>query len=354
MKILVAGDWHSELHEEAVCRAFSSLGHEIFRFSWHQYFKPIEGFYSFFAKFSRKLQNKLIAGPLIAQINADFVRTSLNLKPDVIFIYRGTHIIEDSLIIVKQSLPATILVGYNNDDPFADGHNKLLWRHFLAAVPAYDLMLAYRLHNIKEFRRIGAQRVELLRSWFIPERNRPVQLTPEEQKKFVCDVVFAGHYEPDGRDALLELILREGFNLKLFGPEWNLISQRSQLLRQLAPIVPLRGEDYNKALCGAKIALCLLSKLNRDTYTRRCFEIPAAGTFMLAEYSEDLASMFQEGVEAEFFRSTEELLEKLRYYLHHKEERQAVAVSGYHRVIADGHDVVSRMRRMLKYIPEVK
>ena len=44
MKILVAGDCHSELHEEAVCKAFKELGHEVLKFGWHDYFKPTNGF----------------------------------------------------------------------------------------------------------------------------------------------------------------------------------------------------------------------------------------------------------------------------------------------------------------------
>jgi len=350
MKVLVAGDWHSELHEEVVVRAFAALGQEAFRFSWHEYFTSVGGFWSGAARWSGRVQNKLIAGPLVARLNSDFVELALQIRPDAIFVYRGTHITARSLQRIRGELPSTVLIGYNNDDPFAKGHSRLLWRHFLAAVPAYDLMLAYRLHNVEDFWRAGARRVELLRSWYVPGRNRPVSLSAEERERYLCELVFAGHYEPDGRLALLERIAREGFQLRLFGPEWERVAGRSPDLGRLGPVVSLGGEEYNKALCGGKIALCLLSKLNRDTYTRRCFEIPAAGTMMLAEYSDDLARLFREGVEAAFFRSEEELIQKLRYYLAHEDERRAIALAGHRRVKADGHDVVTRMKQVLGWI----
>jgi spore maturation protein CgeB len=120
------------------------------------------------------------------------------------------------------------------------------------------------------------------------------------------------------------------------------------------PVRNAWGEDYNKALCGARVALCFLSRLNRDTYTRRSFEIPASGTLMLAQYTEDLAGMFKPGEDADFFRSPEELVQKLQRYLGDDALRRRVALAGQRRVATDGHDVVSRMRQLAQWIAELK
>lgn len=355
MKILLIGDWHSDLHEEAAGQALEKLGHEVCRFGWCRYFRHLEGAgQGAWSLFWSKFQNKFIVGPVIARINRDVVATARSFRPDTIFVYRGTHLTAATIRKLREEFPAAVLVGYNNDDPFAQGHPFWLWRHFLAAVPEYDLMLAYRHHNLDDFRRIGAREVGLLRSWFIPERNYPVQLTMEERSRFGCDVVFAGHYEDDGRLQDLEAVVQAGFHFRLFGPEWERAVASSPDLCRCAPVEPVRGEDYNRALCGAKIALCFLSTLNRDTYTRRCFEIPATGTFMLAQYSDDLASLYQEGEEAEFFRSREELLEKLRYYLHDEEARQRVAAAGMRKVWASRHDVGSRMSLFVEWTEEIR
>ena len=117
-----------------------------------------------------------------------------------------------------------------------------------------------------------------------------------------------------------------------------------------APIVPVEGDNYTKALCGAKICLAFLSKLNRDTYTRRCFEIPACGRVMLAERTEDLQKMFKEDEEACFFSSNEELLEKVQWLLANPERREAIAKAGLRRVWTDGHDVKSRAQFFINSI----
>lgn len=359
MRILVAGDWYSDVHEEGVYQAYQKLGHEVFRFTWHQYFQPVPESLPDIAKiksFWRKFQDKFIVGPIFGRINRDLIKKINECKPDLISVYRGTHITKGTLRTIKKRYPQICLVSHNEDDPFTEGHPYWLWRHFLAAIPVYDLVLAHRLRNVHQYEDAGARNVKFLRSWYAPERTHAVVLSDPERLRFECDVVFAGHFEDDGRIDDLEEIVRQGFKLRLFGPGkyWDPVIQKSEVLRHLTPVQMVWGEDYNKALCGAKIALCFFSKLNRDTYTRRCFEVPATKTLLLSEYSDELATLYQAGVEADFFRTKEELMQKVHRYVNNEPLRILVAQAGYHRVVADGHDVVSRMKQVLEWAEQVK
>jgi spore maturation protein CgeB len=306
-------------------------------------------------------QNKYLLGPRFKAIYDDLLTHTIQTQPDVVFVYRGTHISAETLRAIRRACPRTFLIGYSNDDPFSPRQPRWAWRHFVKAIPEYDLMLAYRHHNLCDFLRFGARRVDLLRSWFVQEINHPIILSPEDRARFECDVVFVGHNEPDGRLEFLEEIVRQGINLRIFGPYkgfgkhgWYPAINNSPLLSSLAPVELVWGEDYNKALCGAKVALCFLSKHNRDTYTRRCFEIPATRTMLLSEHSDDLATLYEEGREADFFRSKEELIKKLRRYVQDDLLRNSIAEAGYRRVLADGHDVISRMSQFLVRIEKLK
>lgn len=75
---------------------------------------------------------------------------------------------------------------------------------------------------------------------------------------------------------------------------------------------------------------------------------------MLAEYTDDLASLYLEGEEAEFFRSPAEMTEKIQRYLTDDALRRKVAVGGLRRVHDDGHDVDSRMRQVLSWVAETR
>lgn len=345
MRILVAGDWHSELHEEVVQNAFRQLGHDVAAFKWNAYFTRPTGAFSLVRHIVRRAQNKYLVGPAFERVNREFVAAVTRFRPDFIFVYRGTHILPATLRRIRMACSGVVIAGYNNDDPFAPKQPRYLWRHFLGAVPEYDMVFSYRFANIKEYRAAGARWVELLRSWYVPERNHPVTLDAAQLDQFEADVVFVGHYEPDQRREYLEEVVRAGYRLRIFGPgyDWDPVLRKSPWLASQVPVKLVWGEDYNRALCGAKVALCFFSKLNRDTYTRRCFEIPATGTLLLSEYSDDLAGLFSEGHEADYFRNPVEMIEKIRTYVEDDCRRQAVAAAGARRVVADGHDVVSRM-----------
>jgi spore maturation protein CgeB len=356
MRILVAGDWHSDLHEQEVLRSLTRLGHTVGEFKWHHYFSFNSDESTSLRALFKRAQNKYVAGPAVKQINSDFIVQALQFRPDVVFVYRGTHIGAKALQAVKSAMPRCVLVGYNNDDPFSPSQPKYLWRHFMAAIPHYDLMLAYRHANFDALRSAGAKNVELLRSWYVADRNFPVELSNDDKSKFLTDVVFVGHYEADQRLDFLEEIVRQGYSLRIFGPTkyWMQPLLGSTVLGHLAPTKMVWGADYNKALCGAKVALCFLSKLNRDTYTRRCFEIPATKTLMLSEYSEDLAGLYAEGVEASYFRSKDDLLSNIKHYVNDDLDRNCVAQAGYNKVISSGHDIDSRMKSMLAWVEKIK
>jgi len=346
MKILVTGDFHSEIHEKAFCRSFSEIGHEVHQFSWSDYFKGYpygkEKEKNVFKSFYYRFQNKFLFGPVIDRINKDLLVKAKQIKPDLIFIYRGTHIYSRTILELKNG--GVIIFGYNNDDPFGKNYPKYFWHHFKKSIPYYDHIFAYRGKNIEDYRKIGFNKVGLLRSYYIKEKNFNIENLVSE--KYVCNVIFVGHYENDGRDELIKRIIDEGIDFKLFGSEWRK-SKYYNIFKNKFGEIRVLEEDYNLALNSAKIDLVFLSNLNNDTYTRRCFEIIAAKKFMLSDYSDDLNSMFESGKEADYFKNSDELIEKIKYYLANNEKREEIAKAGYNRLIKDRHEVIDRAKEVI-------
>jgi hypothetical protein len=127
---------------------------------------------------------------------------------------------------------------------------------------------------------------------------------------------------------------KEGLDLKIWGPDWEYHARRDAHLRSFVKGGPVWGHDYVKALGGACIGLGLLSKYCPDQFTTRSFEIPAAGTMLLAERTDEHSELFQEGTEAEFFSSYEELVDKLHFYSKNESARALIAKHGRQRALS--------------------
>lgn len=356
-KILISGEWLYGHYQEACSIALENLSHKVIRYGWYDHFFDTRpGKEPQFRSRIAQLQNKYLVGPLLNKINNDFVILAVDTKPEIIWSYNDTHIFPHTILSLKRYLPKTIFAQYANDNPWMRDYRRIIFRHFRKSIHLFDINFYYRLSNEVDFKSAGAKRTALLRSYYIPEETYPIEKEKIEDE-FRSDVVFVGHFENDGRLNLLADAAKSGANLKLFGTGWEKpisILPDDDPLKRLLPIKPARGQQYIKAICGSKIALSFLSKLNKDTYTRRNFEIPAMRAFMLSEYTDDLNSLFSEGKEAEYFRTKDELVEKIKYYLDHEDEIAGIAQAGYERVQRDGHDVTSRMKQFIQEIEKVR
>jgi hypothetical protein len=355
---LVVGDWQWPWYQEACAKALERIDCKVLRFGWNERFKhwvpgctePV------FRSWWLRVQSRAQSGPAVWRLRRDLVQMAARGQPDVIFFYNVQIIDLSTVRALKVAAPGAVLCQYANDNPFSPRAVQGLWRNFLRSIPEFHVHFIYRQSNAGNFRQLGAREVHLLRSYFIPEEDFPVG-SGERDPRFECDVVFAGHYEDDGRVEALESIMRAGYRLKIFGGGWAGALPRLAVdspLRGFYPIAPVTGADYRQAICGAKVALCFLSALNCDTYTRRSFQIPAMGVAMLSQRTSDLTSLFAEEREACFFESADEMLQKLQRLTADGNYRQRVASAGRERVWRDEHHVTGRMKQFLGVVDGVR
>lgn len=355
---MVVGDWQWTWYQEACAQALEKLGCTVGRFGWVDEFKRrIRGRSEpVYRSWWHRVEARLQSGPVVWAIRRRLVRAAAQQQPDIVFFYNVQLIDAATVRAMRRATPGAVFVQYANDNPFSSRASVGLWRNFLESIACFDLHLAYRHANLADFSRLGAQHVEFMRSYFVPTDDFPIPVA-DIDPRYRADVVFAGHYESDGRVAALEAVCRAGLKLNLFGGGWN--AARPTLaadspLHALYPIQPAVGADYRQALNGAKVALCFLSRINGDTYTRRNFQIPAMEVAMLTERTEDLASLFRGDDEAAFFGSTPELVEQATRLVQDDAWRRKIAVAGRERVWRDGHHVEGRMSELLRQVGRVR
>lgn len=101
---------------------------------------------------------------------------------------------------------------------------------------------------------------------------------------------------------------------------------------------------------GSKVNIYVTPRSIRSGVPLRVLEIMACGGFVLVNYQEDLAAEFEDGKELVMYRSLEEMVDKVRYYLEHEDERKNIAKAGYEKVLRE-YNYAEKLRRILEQKP---
>ena len=109
MKLLIAGDWGTDIFEEPLAQAFEKEGFDVIKFKWNKYFSELLNKGYIFNIISR-IQYKYMFGPLVKKLNIDLFKKVREKKPNILFVYRGSHIYSATLKKLKQSILIFILL----------------------------------------------------------------------------------------------------------------------------------------------------------------------------------------------------------------------------------------------------
>jgi spore maturation protein CgeB len=166
--------------------------------------------------------------------------------------------------------------------------------------------------------------------------------TDDEKNAFAADVVFVGGADAD-RVPLVTTLIRQEFTLALYGGYWERYAETRATARG-----HIGAGAVRKAVAGARVALCLVRRANRDGSAMRTFEVAAMGACMLAEYTDEHRAILGEDGEAVvYFRSPEEMVARLRWLLANDDERRRLGRTVRERITARHHTYADRLQTML-------
>ena len=111
------------------------------------------------------------------------------------------------------------------------------------------------------------------------------------------------------------------------------------------------GEATSFIYAGTKINLNIALKGIEGGTTQRIMDIMGAGGFVLTNYCEETAELFEEDKEIVMFRTPEELIQKVDYYLEHEEEREQIARVGHERAMND-YTYEKKIKKLLDWVTE--
>lgn len=276
-------------------------------------------------------------------MNQSFLDVSRSFRPNVVVIAKGMYLSPATLRTVKAETGA-VLINYATDDPFNRAVNS---SDLVNSIPLYDFYACTKT-SIRE----DVQRAGCVNAVYVPFGYKPDVHFPEaaassvERDKFSCDVAFIGGCDSDRLPIIRELLRAiPDLKLRLYGGFWH----RYRVFRKYYGGWVF-GREYRLALGGAKIALNLVRRANRDGHVMRTFEIPACGAFMLTDRTDEQREFLDEDKETVFFSCVTEMIEKIRYFLNRDSERQTIAEAGYARITRGRNTYRDRLEIILRLV----
>jgi spore maturation protein CgeB len=338
-RILFVGDLTPYLTTVARRDALVELGFEVESIDQIPYIRS-----------SPALTYRTLLTPGVFALNRAIASSAERFRPDIAWLEKGTFIFPRTLRRLRRD-PSRVLVYHNTDDWRIRGMlHRLHWRFLRRTIRWYDLHITSNWWNADEFRRAGFPRVVHMELAANPAVRDPGVLSESDRAKLGGPVGFIGHFEPVTERRILHLV-RHGVPTKVYGGGWDHAVAADELSGALQYRF-VNGEEYARAIVSFDVNLGVVSKWNRSHTASRTFQIPALGGFLLHERNEVVTRYFKEGVEAEFFDSDDELLEKCQHYLAHPDERQRIAEAGRRRCFESGYFEPDRVREIVPALEE--
>jgi spore maturation protein CgeB len=351
MRILFLGDIAVGQTTQMRMRALERLGHCVYgvntmvpwrRASW----------------VGRQVQRRLGQGNVVAAINQSVLTAAHEFRPELVWSEKQEFLHVDTLTELRRL--GARLVHFTPDPYFS-----LQWKRTRVmdeAVGGFDVLVYCKLYERAQYAALGRPLIYMPLG-YCDEVHRPL---PSSDPQWHCALGFMGGWEPR-RERLLHVLAAAGLDVKIRGGYWEFLRdgkwtfRRHVILSQLAGHDSFRihrddiltrawqgnevyADDYARALNGARIGLGLLRFVCPDQHTTRTFEIPACGSMLLADRTEEHQEFFTEGKEAEFFSSEQEMLDKAQFYTANETARARVATAGSARCIGSKYAYVHRLR----------
>lgn len=178
-----------------------------------------------------------------------------------------------------------------------------------------------------------------------PTSNEPIQARIAKAQSYFAQKLFY--------NAAMCIRQRDRFVIFLkqkLGDTFTLIGDRWNTAYGLTCLPPFpTTEEYFAHFRRTAINLNLVNGNTDSGLNMRHFEITAAGGFMLCYHQPEIEEFFEVGKECDTFRNEQELLEKVRYYLEHSDQRVEIAAAGQRRTLSE-HLYSHRLQSILKMI----
>ena len=300
----------------------------------------------FYAALNRHPANKLLfkvrPGIFYRDINTDLLEFLHKKYFEVIWVGKGMQLFPQT---VEQLKPhCRVLCNYNADHPFSFYLSGSGNSNVAQSIPYYDIHFSYSRSIVAQLKSKYNKEAFCIPFGYDATRKVVRQLpTGEFSGKFL----FIAAYDGDRARYLNHL---KAAYLAIYGdPKWNTRNRLRPAVRQAYQGRSLHKDEYVTALASASGILNLLRQQNilEGSHNMRTFEVPGYGGLLISQRTAEQSDYFEEGREAVFFDSPEELREKMDFMRKNPSEVEKMKQAAAARSVKDNYSYDERSRQML-------
>jgi spore maturation protein CgeB len=317
--------------------ALSNMGHEVATVDCEEF---AQGFSSLKNVTRNSNNSEILSRNFMNLMGEIAVAKAVDFQPDLVLALAQAPLTPEAIQRLK-ALKVPVVFW------FVEDYRTLPYWNEIAS--SYDHMFTLQegeFHN--SLRSKGVQNYYCLPQACFSDIHKHVETSHEENDLYRADISFMGaayHNRVQSFPRLMDL------DFKIWGTDWNLQSPLGRLVQNNNE--RLSSEEIVKIYSRAKINLNLHSSTyhyginpDGDFVNPRTFEIAACRGFQLVDSRKDLGKMFKVGEEIIAFDTLDQMREQIEYYLDNQEERDAIALNGYQRVLKE-HTMEHRMQELL-------
>jgi len=257
-------------------------------------------------------------------------------QPDVVLVIKGGPISPAVIARIRATTGASF-VNFFPDNP--------LWMIPFECIEAYDVFFTKERYAMRALQSVGLRNLHYLPMYCVPAQHHPVTLTDDERQRFGAALSLVGNRYAY-RERLVRLLADRP--LRVWGGGWR--GARDPAVRPLVAGGGVFGRDKLCVYSGSTLSLNPHHPMNDIVgVNTRAFELAAAGACQVADFKEDLATLFKPGEEVLVYRDPAELRRLLDHHLAHPDEARAIGDNARRRALGE-HTLRHRVEEMLTVV----
>jgi len=270
------------------------------------------------------------------------IRLKLFLKkfqPDLTIVLKG-EMFRATDVDVMRTFTKKFVINWLTDEA-----HVLLDEAYMFSLCAYDRVFLKDRYLVNEFDKFLKGKAIHLPLCYNEIFQGKLRLPEKFIRKYSANLIFVGSMRKNRQELLMPVF---PLGLKIYGPGWETLPGFHRVKEH---IIPMKVHTFKKTgifMCS-KIVMNIHHIAEYSGVNGRLFEACGCGSFQLVDYREEIPYYFEPDKEIVTFKTREEMLDKIRFYLEHSTSRKKIAQQGYIKAYK-AHRMSHRIKKLFKVL----